>query len=200
MNLPIALLYGDPHMITLDGFKYTYNGVGEYVVLDAQDSEFQLQARTEPVGRFDGGRSVATAFTAIAVKMRHSDRVEIQRSTFRGVNILVNGVRQSFSDRSEGLFNNVTVSYLGNDTVSIIFQSGPIVTAQNTNNLLLIQIASLPFLYKNTTKGLLGTWNGNPDDDLTRPDGNVLLPNSTLREIHEMFGEQCNLATYTTVF
>lgn len=45
--------------------------------------------------------------------------------------------------------------------------------------------------YKNTTKGLLGTWNDNPDDDFTLPDGTVLPPSSTSREIHFGFGVKC---------
>ena len=45
--------------------------------------------------------------------------------------------------------------------------------------------------YKNTTKGLLGTWNDNPDDDFTLPDGTVLPSSSRLREIHFEFGVKC---------
>ena len=45
--------------------------------------------------------------------------------------------------------------------------------------------------FKNKTKGLLGTWNDNPDDDYTLPDGTVLSPTSTLREIHFRFGVKC---------
>ena len=183
-------------MITLDGLMYTYNGAGEYTILHALDGEFILQARTEPVERSDGGVAIATAFTAIAVKTRSSDIVEIQRSTFRGVNILVNGVRQIFSSPTEWTFTGVSVSYLGNDTVSVLFDDGQAITAQNTNNFLLVQIAGFPNSYRNNTRGLLGNWNGDLEDDLVTPDGNVLSPNSTLREIHELFGELCNLQKF----
>lgn len=178
-------------MISLDGLQYTYNGAGEYVVLDALDGEFIFQARTEPVERSDGGTPVGTAFTAIAVRMRHSDAVEIQLSTFRGLNILVNGARLLIAEQTDMSFNNVTVSSLGNSTASVFFEGGLTIQAQNRNNFLLIQIASLPATYQNNTEGLLGVWNGDPDDDLQRPDGTVLPPNSTLREIHDMFGELC---------
>jgi len=47
-------------------------------------------------------------------------------------------------------------------------------------------------VYKNTTKGLLGTWNDDPDDDFTLPDGTVLPSSSTFREIHFGFGVKCN--------
>ena len=45
--------------------------------------------------------------------------------------------------------------------------------------------------YKDTTKGLLGTWNDDPEDDFTLPDGTVLPSSSTLRDIHFRFGVKC---------
>ena len=47
--------------------------------------------------------------------------------------------------------------------------------------------------YKNTTKGLLGTWNDDPDDDFTLPDGTVLPSSSSLKDIHFKFGVKCML-------
>ena len=47
-------------------------------------------------------------------------------------------------------------------------------------------------VYKNTTKGLLGTWNDDPNDDFTLPNGTVLPSSSTLRDIHFGFGVKCN--------
>ena len=39
-----ALLFGDPHIITIDGFQYTFNGLGEFWLI--RSSDFQLQGRT----------------------------------------------------------------------------------------------------------------------------------------------------------
>ena len=47
--------------------------------------------------------------------------------------------------------------------------------------------------YRNSTRGLLGTWNDYPNDDFTLPDGTVLSPSSTSREIHFDFGVKCAL-------
>lgn len=178
-------------MITLDGLQYTYNGAGEYVVLDGLDGDFILQARTEPVERSDGGKPVGTAFTALATKIRNSDTIEIQRSTFRGLTILVNGERISLPEQTEMGFNNLTVTSGENSTATVLFEGGITIQAENRNNFILIQIASLPLSYLNNTKGLLGVWNGDPNDDLLRPDGTILSSNSSLREIHELFGEFC---------
>ena len=39
--------FGDPHISTLDGTGYTFNGLGEYVMLEYTNGEpFRLQART----------------------------------------------------------------------------------------------------------------------------------------------------------
>ena len=40
------------------------------------------------------------------------------------------------------------------------------------------------------TSGLLGSWNDDPEDDLTRPDGSPIDPDSDPQDVHEEFGEQ----------
>ena len=37
--------WGDPHFKTLDGGNYTFNGLGEFVMIDAQNGTFQLKAK-----------------------------------------------------------------------------------------------------------------------------------------------------------
>ena len=38
--------FGDPHVFTLDGFAYTFNGLGEYVLLQMRSIDLVVQART----------------------------------------------------------------------------------------------------------------------------------------------------------
>lgn len=38
-------MFGDPHMRTLDGYTYTFNGLGEYVLSNIDDGFFVLQGR-----------------------------------------------------------------------------------------------------------------------------------------------------------
>ena len=45
--------------------------------------------------------------------------------------------------------------------------------------------------YKNNTKGLLGTWNDETDDEFTLPDGTVLSSSLSLKDIHFKFGVKC---------
>lgn len=71
-----VLLWGDPHVKTLDGTNYTFNGVGEYTLLKTDNNEFVLQARTEVVAQ--GGLNVATVFTVGVAKEAGTDTVEIR--------------------------------------------------------------------------------------------------------------------------
>ena len=52
-------------------------------------------------------------------------------------------------------------------------------------------VVTLGDVLKNATKGLLGTWNDDPNDDFTLPDGTVLPSTSSLKEIHYGFGVKC---------
>ena len=56
---------GDPHITTLDGFKYTFSGKGEFLLIDHVNGRFTLQGRmadipSEVLGQF--GSQQATVF------------------------------------------------------------------------------------------------------------------------------------------
>ena len=67
--------WGDPHFNTLDGGNYTFNGLGEYMMIDAQNGTFQLQART---GVAQGNSTIATIFTAGAAKEENTSTIEVR--------------------------------------------------------------------------------------------------------------------------
>lgn len=54
---------GDPHITTLDGHTYTFNGIGEYVLLSSARGDFEIQARTY----LATPSTTATVFSAVAV-------------------------------------------------------------------------------------------------------------------------------------
>jgi len=62
----LAWFWGDPHFTTLDNFTYTFNGLGEYVLLRAPGENVEFQARTTLVPS-----SNATVFSAFAIQ--HED-------------------------------------------------------------------------------------------------------------------------------
>ena len=73
----LAMLFGDPHMVTLDRVKYTFNGQGEFTMLKLRNTDFVLQARMLPMTNDRGQPTKATVFTAFAMKARTSDPVQV---------------------------------------------------------------------------------------------------------------------------
>ena len=64
-------------MITLDGVEYTFNGFGEYKILQVAGPDFQLQGRMQPLINDDGSKSRATIYKAFAMKENGSDVVQV---------------------------------------------------------------------------------------------------------------------------
>ena len=186
----IAVIWGDPHILTHDGHKYTFNGKGEYFLIQTPNNSFSLQARMVPVGNDSQG----TVFTAIVSQQSDSDRVQFE-VTENGTIVLVNGEQIDFMDIKEQEFFNVNVADLGNSSFSATFSSGAYMEVREENGFFALLIISLPEIFKEVeTSGLMGSFNGNVSDDLL-PNGGItsLSLNSTIQEIHENFGLTCKL-------
>ena len=55
---------GDPHVTTLDEKQYTFNGLGEYILVTTNDQSIVIQGRTELTpGTGDTGATQFSAFT-----------------------------------------------------------------------------------------------------------------------------------------
>ena len=70
------------------------------------------------------------------------------------------------------------------------FENGVVVIVKAANDILSFQL-SIPKIFYDNTKGLLGTWNGKQEDDFLRPDGTTVPVDSTDEIIFYLFGEQC---------
>ena len=70
-------MYGDPHIHTLDGFDYTFNGLGEYTLIKTTHGNFTLQGRTAKARDTNGTEMDATVFSAFAARDVDSDTVHV---------------------------------------------------------------------------------------------------------------------------
>ena len=185
-------MLGDPHIVTLDGQKYTFNGNGEFTLIGTPDDSFTLQGRMIPAADTNGSATLATVFSAIVGKQSDSDSIQFEL-TENGTATFVNDEPVDFSVLQEQEFNNVTVADLGNSTLSAAFSSGAYLEVKEENGIISVLIISLPERFKGMpTHGLMGSFNGNNSDDLLpRLATNSLPLNSSLQEIHELFGLTC---------
>ena len=77
---PAAWGLGDPHITTIDGRTYTFNGWGEYILLElipeeGNTTQFVLQGRTSPVN--ESTSNSATQFSAFAFGMPGDIRFQV---------------------------------------------------------------------------------------------------------------------------
>ena len=180
--------------MTLDGYKYTFNGRGEFTLIETPDNSFTLQGRMVDIVNVNGTAASATVFSAIVAREGESDIVQFEILANDSIAAFVSGEEVDFSI-VEQEFKNVTVTDLGNNTLSATFSSGAYLEVQQENGIISSMVVSLPESYKDTnTQGLLGSFNGNTTDDLLPKLSQAPLPlNSTLQEIHESFGLTCEL-------
>ncbi|XP_068760013.1 mucin-like protein [Montipora capricornis] len=192
-------LWGDPHFVTLDGGNYTFNGLGEYTMVNAKNGHFELQART----KLAKGGGTATVFAAAVAKEVNTSAVQVALKDGGGLKVLVDGeVLQGFdslTNVSVNLNGSVAVSRPKNNSFLVTFPSGISVTVTEVQESLSIVFAA-PVSFKNCTKGLLGTWNDDPLDDFLRPDGTTLDHNAIGREIHNNFGQKWQVTFNTSLF
>ena len=189
-----ACIYGDPHIVTLDGLKYTFNGKGEFILIETEDGSFTMQGRMEPAKTANNLNALGTVFTAI-VAIQHETNTIVQfEIRTKGVKVRVDSEFVDFDEMKEMKFDNVMVEDRGNATVIAAFSKGTSIELKVENGIISVMLVSLPINQKGKTRGLMGNFNGDPSDDLLPKGGSSPLPsNSSMEDIHRLFGMTCKL-------
>ena len=177
--------------LLMDIAKYTFNGKGEFTLIETPDDQFTLQARMIEATGVGGDTVEATVFSALVGKQNDSDTVQLELSR-RGIDARVNGMRVDFEDVAQQSFNNVTLFDVGNRTIEAIFSSGVLISAKEENGIISVLLVSLSNSYVGSTSGLMGIFNGDTSDDLIPKESSEPIPlNSSLETIHNSFGITC---------
>ena len=197
---PLACVYGDPHIVTLDGLKYTFNGKGEYLLIATEGDIFTLQGRMVEASGPNGTSAQGTVFSALVAKQSNSDTVQFELSQ-DGIDARVNGEIVDFSTSPEQPFNEVTLTDTGINTFSALFSIGASLEVVRENDIISTVLVSVPVSLQGLTMGLMGIFNGDTSDDLAPRSGSTtgqpIPTNSSLQDIHEQFGVSCKLKPNT---
>lgn len=176
--------YGDPHIITYDGLRYSFQTVGEYLLSQSQDRHFVVQARQKQVP----GRQLSLN-TAVAMQVG-SHRVAFYTQDFPDGRspLWVDGQPRSLSEIVPLGDGNALVP-LNNRNYVVQWATGESVAIRR------IEAGGMPFInitpYVPRTEagrlmGLLGDLNANADDDLRIRDGAVVPSRSSYGQVRQM--------------
>ena len=163
--------WGDPHMRTLDGFEYTFNGLGVYVMTKTAENlmnnlTMHISTRRVGDGTVFSGFAIQDIFTAVEFYVTESDDVI---SNINGSGIQTNEVKKLTQD---GVLYNKN-----DDSTEFLFkmvQSDFIVQAVMTQNAVLNLGISPPFNFEGNLVGLIGNYDGNSKNDLQNRGTSVL--------------------------
>ncbi|XP_035022120.2 sushi domain-containing protein 2 isoform X2 [Hippoglossus stenolepis] len=177
-----GFVFGDPHFITFDGLSYTFNGEGEFDLVSSPERKLSIQARTERVELQNSTLAKATWLSAVAMKERSSDVIEV-RLAERRLQVLRNQRVLPFTEQRWMDLHRVFVSVPGSHTVTVMFLSGVGVEVRLHEGIMAATVL-LPSEFTNHTRGLLGFMNSDPSGDLLTRQGEVLPSHgATLEEI-----------------
>ncbi|XP_077039791.1 LOW QUALITY PROTEIN: mucin-4 [Agelaius phoeniceus] len=177
--------FGDPHITTLDGLTYTFNGLGDFVLLLASDAQtsFVLHGRTAQTGM-----AQATNFVAFAAQYisNTTTTVEWTLGSQDDIQVLLNNETIQFSysqDLGDEVYYSPGVLLVNSSSVTAVLDGSVAVSVSATSGILSV-LCSLPDWYRNSTSGLLGVWDHDPADDFQMPNGTSIPVNSSEEEIY----------------
>ena len=206
-------MFGDPHFASVDNNNFTFNGIGEYLLLESSSNDLTIQSR---LVQFENTR--ASVMSAIAIEQGDVQlQVEAKDSTLQlyvqgnpqslptgdnvymvtanGVNSILNNGLDIQSVTSQDLLiqqdssNQLSLQVDDSGTLVIITPGGATVMISLQMSFLQTTVI-LSDNYVEETRGLLGVYNGDPSDDFTLPNGTVLSDSLTEAEIYS-FGLLC---------
>ncbi|KAJ0013128.1 hypothetical protein NQD34_017463 [Periophthalmus magnuspinnatus] len=198
-----AVVFGDPHFITFDGISYSFNGKGEYTLVSAPSRHLTVQGRTEPVtGQY---KIKATKMTAVAMREMSSDVIEVRVvSEPLGLEVLQNQETLLFSEQKWMDLQGVFVFSPVSTNVTVMFPSGAGVELRLRGDNMATTVL-LPDDFFHKTLGLMGTLNGNAQDDLTLNNSQVVQNISDAEEVFNFgaswaISHSFSLFTYDSVY
>ena len=187
-----VFIFGDPHFKSIDNRNFTFNGIGEYLLLESQANNLSIQARLE---QFDDN-TAGTVTTAILLQESSSPPVQVNAESgsftlyISGNKTALPGAGSAIVVASTGVMDVNDVSTVGVsmsmeqvfvrrennngvDTLVITTPSGASLSVTIENGFLGIAV-ELSSSFRNKTRGMLGVFNGDVSDDFTLRNGTVL--------------------------
>ncbi|NXO25816.1 SUSD2 protein, partial [Cisticola juncidis] len=197
-----ASAFGDPHFLTFDGLNFTFNGLGEYTLVDIPHmAEEQVEGytdRSRDAGRKKNGRDIEGAWRRSQIR-----EVEKERKTVNTESSASSS--QPLSDTDIILFCPLHLVVIGlflystpDQNITVMFSSGSGVEIRGREGFLTLTVL-LPEKLVNHTWGLFGVMNGNPEDDYTFKNKTIMSVHASPQQVFE-FGASWAIENGTSLF
>ncbi|MCL1471938.1 VWD domain-containing protein [Argonema antarcticum] len=182
--------YNDPRIVTLDKQYHDFQAVGEFVLVESTSGDLKIQVRQQPLGS-DRLGSVSEN-TAVATVLA-GQRIGIYRD--RG--LLINGNPTTIANNDSLIIGDGRI-YREGGQYTIVYGTGDQLVASVSNRV------NVSFFAKEERqgqiKGLLGNFNRDPKDDLTKRDGTVLTPPVTLSQLYNEYADSWRINQAESLF
>lgn len=175
--------YGDPHIITYDGYRYSFQTLGEFWLTAATDGHFQVQARQGQIP----GRPL-TMNTAVAVQVGgHRLAIYAQGAPDGRSPVWLDGNPLTLADGPTPLPGGGIVLRVG-DRHQVTWPTGETlqVSATPMGGAAFLTLSPDVPRRAGTYQGLLGNVNRNPDDDLQIRGGSVIPPQDVYAPVAQL--------------
>ncbi|RMC05871.1 hypothetical protein DUI87_17414 [Hirundo rustica rustica] len=193
-----ASTFGDPHFLTFDGLNFTFNGLGEYTLVESDLTSLRVQGRTKQAHFSNGTGVQGTGLSAVAMQENNSDVIEVRYSEDLSLEVLLNQRVLNFSEQTwmdlKGLFLYSTPD----QNITVMFSSGSGLEIRGNGGFLTLTIL-LPEKFINHTWGLFGVMNGNPEDDYTFKNKTTMSVHASPQQVFE-FGASWAIENGSSLF
>ena len=184
--------FNDPRYITIDGKSLEFQAAGEFTLLESLNDDYKIQIRQQPVGN-DPLKNASNA-TAVATILG-GKRVGLYQDSQQ---LLIDGIPTTIPD-NEYIFVGEGRIYREGNRYSFVYPKGDQLIATMTENRINVSLFLSPER-RDTVRGIFGTYNDNPDDDLLKSDGTVLTSPISPEQLYGEYADSWRVGQTESLF
>lgn len=192
--------WGDPHLVTFDGNSYDFQAVGEFILTQSNNSDFEVQVRQEPLE----DRDDVSINTAVATQLGEET---VGLYTNREQPLVIDDTETELADGESLELGNGEIFRTNENRYTVVNadedgevnagDSQLVATVYDNHIDVEVYIADVN---QGGTTGLLGNFNGDPSDDLAIRDGETLEQPIPFEQLYGEYADSWRISQEESLF